>query len=143
MPLEEEGLKSRSYIYREVLRDCFKSYNLHIKSNTLVDLRQCPLASGLTPKVSLVFVQECIMRKVETKIGKVNSQTKIIIDGFHEMNFYSRISQCLSSHSSHEADLLHGLELPYEILENSIKRQQNLVNNAEVSLSLYSGIFFC
>ena len=125
---KSQSLKSRSYIYREVIRDCFKSYNLHVKSNTLIDFRDCPLASATSPKVTFVFVQECIMRKSETEIGKVNSQTKIVIDFFHDMNYYTRVLRSLSSYSSAQPELLHGLELPYQILQDSIERQLNREN---------------
>ena len=72
------------------ISDIFSTYDLHVNSNTLIDLRHCPLAG--TSSIAFIFIQSCTMKNSseEHVIGRVGVNTKITIGDGHDKNYYLR-----------------------------------------------------
>ncbi|OXA62121.1 hypothetical protein Fcan01_02330 [Folsomia candida] len=122
-------------LLREKIRQIFQSYEIHVRSNVLVDLRGCPLAGKKgslgCPSFSFVFVEECNFRgeeeDAENDIGKVASKTEILINHVHHISHYKRqeeVATTTESGPAHNEDQVFGVENAQKVLTSLIEMQQ-------------------
>jgi len=116
--------QSSNQFSEEVIRDSFKTYSLHVKANTLVDLRECPFLSALPGKISLIFVHDCFMTNSQTEIGigRISNQTEINVRRNHDVLYFQRILMSLSDHGA--KGRLPGLGTAYKELESAFELER-------------------